>query len=330
MDQLQLTTTRMKKILATLMLGAVAFSSCIKEDDTYKDLLPVQPGQYIQSYVTTQNRVAMQAANAGMRVAVLAAEVAKQHAEGKEDVTLSTAEYNSRTVLSRLFNSAATIEEVTEGYKLTFNKYYQMPDGFYLSGSLVIRTGGADQLTDGAVWNVEMQPDFKLYSYSSYGNTESQINMNGGVTRLSNNGDGSYTIRLTNIAAAVEGIGTTASNWSTEGEGFVMRPRDAGVTLAYSSCAGKVFEVEGAASGTSIYTNIYGTGPISMEYRVTDALYVGQQIVSGTQECGFTSLYDYDTSAYPAPDVRYVYTFDEANSKYSFKIYYNGYTYPKE
>lgn len=320
----------MKKILTTLMLGAVAFSSCIKEDDTYKDLLPVQPGQYIQSYVTTQDRVAMQAANAGMRVAVLAAEVAKQHAEGKDDVTLSSAEYNSRTVLSRLFNTGTKIEEVAEGYKLTFDKNYQMSDGFYLAGSLVIETGGAAQLADGAVWNVVMQPDFKLFSYSSYNGTESQINMYSGLTRLSDNGDGSYTIRLSSISAAVEGNGTASSDWSTEGEGFVVRPRDEGVTLAYSSCTGKVFEVEGAASGYSIYSNIYGTSPIGMEYRVTDALYVGQQIVSGTQECGFTSSFDYDTSAYPSPDVRYVYSFDEANRKYSFKIYYNGYTYPKE
>ena len=57
----------MNRIFATLTLAALALSSCIKENDSYKDLLPVQPGQYIYSYVTTQDRVAMQAANAGMR-----------------------------------------------------------------------------------------------------------------------------------------------------------------------------------------------------------------------------------------------------------------------
>lgn len=320
----------MKKIFATLMLGAVAFSSCIKEDDTYKDLLPVQPGQYIYSYVMTQDRVAMQAASAGMRVAVLAAEVAKQQAEGKDDVTLSTVQSNGRTVLSRLFNTATKIEEVADGYKLTFDKNYQMPDGFYLSGSLLVQTGGAAQLADGAEWNVVMQPDFKLFSYSSYGGQESQINMYSGVTRLIDNGDGSYAIRLSNITAAVEGNDTATSNWSSEGAGFVVRPRDEGVTLAYSSCTGKVFEVEGSASGYSIYSNVYGTSPLGMEYSVTEGLYIGQQIVSGTQVCRFSSSFDYDTSAYPAPDVRYVYSFDEANRQYSFKIYYNGYTYPKD
>ena len=60
-----------------LTLGALALSSCVKENDSYKDLLPVQPGMNIYNCATTQNRVAMQAANAGMRVAILAAEVAK-------------------------------------------------------------------------------------------------------------------------------------------------------------------------------------------------------------------------------------------------------------
>ena len=75
----------MNRIFATLTLAALALSSCIKENDSYKDLLPVQPGMNIYSYVTTQDRVAMQAANAGMRVAVLAAEVAKQRGNAEEE-----------------------------------------------------------------------------------------------------------------------------------------------------------------------------------------------------------------------------------------------------
>ena len=35
----------MKRIFATLMLAALALSSCVKENDSYKDWLPVQPGQ---------------------------------------------------------------------------------------------------------------------------------------------------------------------------------------------------------------------------------------------------------------------------------------------
>lgn len=314
----------MKRIFATLMLAAVALSSCVKEDDSYKDLLPVQPGQYIYTYVMTQDRVAMQAANAGMRVAVLAAEVAKQREAGDEEVTVKDVKYNSRSVLALLFNSGTTIEEVEEGYKLTFSKGYQMSDGFYLEGSLLVRTNGSAELANGAEWSVEMQSDFKLYSYSSYNGAESQVNMYGGTTTLSDNADGSYTIRVANIAAAVEGSNAGSSNWSTEGDGFVVRPADEGVTLAYSSCQGKVFEVDGAASGQSIYTNMYGTRPMSMSYSVSEGRFVGRRIIDGTQECEFLSSSDYDTSVYPAPDVRVVWTGG------SSRVYYNGYVYPKE
>ena len=320
----------MNRIFATLTLAALALSSCIKENDSYKDLLPVQPGQYIYSYVTTQDRVAMQAANAGMRVAVLAAEVAKQRGnaeEEAEEVTVANVKYNNRSVLSLLFNSGTKIEEVEQGYKLTFNKSYQMPDGFYLEGSLLVETGDKPELADGAVWNVVMQPDFKLYSSSYSG--ETQINMNGGSTRIADNGDGSYTIQISNIAAAIEGSSSGASDWSSM-TGFTVRPSDDEVTLAYSSCVGKAFEVNGSASGYSIYSNMYGSSPLQMSYSVTDGLYIGTQIVSGTQECEFSSPFDYDTSAYPAPDVRYVYSFDEASRRYSFRIYYNGYVYPKD
>lgn len=320
----------MNRIFATLTLAALALSSCIKENDSYKDLLPVQPGMNIYSYVTTQDRVAMQAANAGMRVAVLAAEVAEQRQnaeEGAEEVTVANVKYNNRSVLSLLFNSGTKIEEVEQGYKLTFNKSYQMPDGFYLEGSLLVETGDKPELADGAVWNVVMQSDFKLYSSSYSG--ETQINMNGGSTRIADNGDGSYTIQISNIAAAIEGSRSGASDWSSM-TGFTVRPSDDEVTLAYSSCVGKAFEVNGSASGYSIYSNMYGSSPLQMSYSVTDGLYIGMQIVSGTQECEFSSPFDYDTSVYPAPDVRYVYSFDEASRRYSFRIYYNGYVYPKD
>lgn len=321
----------MNRIFATLTLAALALSSCIKENDSYKDLLPVQPGQYIYSYVTTQDRVAMQAANAGMRVAILAAEVAEQRRnaeEGAEEITVENVKNsNGQSILGLLFNSVTKIEEVETGYKLTFNKNYQMPDGFYLEGSLLIETGGKPELADGAVWNVVMQPDFKLYSSSYSG--ETQINMNGGSTRIEANGDGSYTIQISNIAASIEGSSSGSSDWSSM-TGFTIRPADEEVTLAYSSCVGQPFEVNGSASGYSIYKNMYSSSPLQMSYSVTDGLYIGTQIVSGTQECEFSSPFDYDTSAYPAPDVRYVYSFDEASRRYSFKIYYNGYVYPKD
>lgn len=237
-----------------LTLGALALSSCVKENDSYKDLLPVQPGMNIYNCAATQNRVAMQAANAGMRVAILAAEVAKQRAAGDEEVTVETVKSSNNVLIYKtLFNSSTTIETVEEGYMLTFNKNYPMPDYFYLEGSLLIRTNGASELTEGAVWNVEMQDDFKLYSYSSYGGSESQVNMEGGTTTITASAGGSCTIRIANIAASIENGKSGASNWSGS---FVVRPADESVTLAYSSCKGKTFDVEGSAAGASLYANI--------------------------------------------------------------------------
>lgn len=314
----------MKRIFATLMLAALALSSCVKENDSYKDWLPVQPGQYIYTYVMTQDRVAMQAANAGIRVAMMAAEVAKQRAAGDDEVTIGTVKYNGRPLLSALFNSGTKIEETDDGYMLTFSKDYLMPDGFHLEGSLLVRTGGAAELANGAEWSVEMQPDFKLYSDSAYGSVQSQVNMYGGTTTLTDNQDGSYTIRLSGIAAEVDGSHIGSSNWSTSDEGFVLRPEDEKVTLAYSSCHGETFRINGSASGLSIYANMSGSRPLSMSYTVTDGLFVGLRIIGGTQECEFTSTSDYDTAGYPAPDVRVEWTNGQS------RIFYNGNVYPKE
>lgn len=314
----------MKRIFATLMLAALALSSCVKENDSYKDWLPVQPGQYIYTYVMTQDRVAMQAANAGMRVAVMAAEVAKQRAAGEDEVTIGTVKYNNQLLLSALFNSGTKIEETDDGYMLTFSKDYLMPDGFHLEGSLLVRTGGAAELANGAEWSVEMQSDFKLYSDSAYGSVQSQVNMYGGTTTLTDNQDGSYTIRLSGITAEVDGSDVGSSYWSTSDEGFVLRPEDEKVTLAYSSCHGETFRINGSASGLSIYANMSGSRPLSMSYTVTDGLFVGLRIIGGTQECEFTSTSDYDTAGYPAPDVRVEWTNGQS------RIFYNGNVYPKE
>ena len=308
-----------------LTLGALALSSCVKENDSYKDLLPVQPGMNIYNCAATQNRVAMQAANAGMRVAILAAEVAKQQAEAGEDaaeITLENVKTSDGRVLSLLFNSTTQIEEVADGYELTFKKDSKMPDDFYWEGSLLIETGGAPQLTSGAVWSVQIQPDFKLYEYSYNG--EAQINLEGGTTSIVANQDGSCTIQFSHIALSVEESESGASDWSSTSTGFVIRPADENVTLAYSSCKGKVFEVSGAASGASLYANIYGTEPLNLSYSVSEGQYVGLQIVNGTEEAAFTSPLDYDTATYPASDVRCVW----GNGQY--RIYYNGYVYPKE
>ena len=113
----------MNKIFSSIVLAAFALSSCIKEDDSYKELLPLRPGMNIYSMTMTQSAVAMQPANAGIRLAMLLAEAAKQYPDEKlEDVDLTELkiEGNSNSVLSLLFTAGTKIERLPDGdYKIT-------------------------------------------------------------------------------------------------------------------------------------------------------------------------------------------------------------------
>lgn len=145
----------MNKLFATIVLAAFALSGCIKEDDSYKELLPLQPGMNIYNMTMTQNAVAMQPANAGIRLALLLAEAAKQYPETElkdVDLTKLKIEGNSNSVISLLFTAGAKIERQDDGsYEITYNEDYQQPDGFYLKGSVLVRTNGAEQLKDAQV-----------------------------------------------------------------------------------------------------------------------------------------------------------------------------------
>lgn len=54
----------MKKVLFVAAVAmSLVFSGCMKEDDTYKKLKPVQPGLNIYTGAMNQNIVSMQQAN---------------------------------------------------------------------------------------------------------------------------------------------------------------------------------------------------------------------------------------------------------------------------
>ena len=58
----------MNKLFATIALAALAFTSCIKENNTWKEMRPVQPGMYIYEMTTNQDKLAMRPANAALRL----------------------------------------------------------------------------------------------------------------------------------------------------------------------------------------------------------------------------------------------------------------------
>ena len=318
----------MNKLFATIVLAAFALSGCIKEDDSYKELLPLRPGMNIYSMTVTQNAVAMQPANAGIRLAMLLAEAEKQKDSGTElkDVDLTKLEIevgNKRyAVLNLLFTAGTKIERQENGdYKITYNGDYQQYDGFFLKGSMLVKTGGVEQLKDthgSQVWQVEIEEGLTLSARSDIG-TSTVVNMEGGSTTLYNEGL-SYTVSLSGISASFE-KSSVSSSW--RGDFSLSSPN---ADLVYSECRGKDFKVRGDAGGYSMYTGIDSSN-LSMSYYLSSgSVYRSGQIIEGTQECSFES-FNYDTAAYPSPDVKYVWS-NDGNKLYQ-KIYYNGYVYPK-
>lgn len=318
----------MNKLFATIVLAAFALSGCIKEDDSYKELLPLRPGMNIYSMTVTQNAVAMQPANAGIRLAMLLAEAEKQKDSGTElkDVDLTKLEIevgNKRyAVLNLLFTAGTKIERQENGdYKITYNGDYQQYDGFFLKGSMLVKTGGVEQLKDthgSQVWQVEIEEGLTLSARSDIG-TSTVVNMEDGSTTLYNEGL-SYTVSLSGISASFENS-SVSSSW--RGDFSLSSPN---ADLVYSECRGKDFKVRGDAGGYSMYTGIDSSN-LSMSYYLNSgSVYRSGQIIEGTQECSFES-FNYDPAAYPSPDVKYVWS-NDGNKLYQ-KIYYNGYVYPK-
>lgn len=318
----------MNKLFATIVLAAFALSGCIKEDDSYKELLPLRPGMNIYSMTVTQNAVAMQPANAGIRLAMLLAEAEKQKDSGTElkDVDLTKLEIevgNKRyAVLNLLFTAGTKIERQENGdYKITYNGDYQQYDGFFLKGSMLVKTGGVEQLKDthgSQVWQVEIEEGLTLSARSDIG-TSTVVNMEDGSTTLYNEGL-SYTVSLSGISASFENS-SVSSSW--RGDFSLSSPN---ADLVYSECRGKDFKVSGDAGGYSMYTGIDSSN-LSMSYYLSSgSVYRSGQIIEGTQECSFES-FNYDTAAYPSPDVKYVWS-NDGNKLYQ-KIYYNDYVYPK-
>lgn len=312
----------MNKLFATIALAALAFTSCIKEDSTYKDMLPIQPGRNIYQLTMNQNTIAMCPANAAIRLAILLAEADKQ------GLDLATAELDkikvgNALVQNNLFDSPTKIERQGDDYLITYSFDENVPDGLYMKGSVLVKTGGAKLLNQAqynSPWEVEMK-DLKVIAYSR--GTKQMFHLTSGRTTLYYEEGGLYMIDVQAFQANIDNV-EASSNWNGN---FNLRAEDS--SLAYSLCSGKDFKVEGEASGPTVYSSEM-TKSVGMSYELEDGVFRGTQIISGTQVCGFTSYFEYDTAAYPASTVTYEWTYDSTANRIYQKIYYNGYVYPKD
>ena len=188
----------MNKLIATIALAALAFTSCIKENDTWKEMLPVQPGMYIYQLATDQDKLAMRPANAALRLAMLLAEADKQ---GEDVLSADLKEIvvkkgdASIKVWETLFGAHTKLERQGEDYLITYSDEAQLPDRFFMAGSVLVKTNGTkvlNQSSYSAPWTVEMQ-DLKVFAYTNTG-LRSAFNFDGGETTLYFDGADSYII----------------------------------------------------------------------------------------------------------------------------------------
>lgn len=304
----------MKKIIATMALAALALTGCIKgSDGVSEEYRRVQGGIMIYNSVTAMQNVAMQPANAGIRLAILLAEAEKQIAASETPDAPITADYlkNLTEDLRRderhqaagvLFGDLTTIEKTSDGWKINYGGSQQQADGFILSGSLQVITGDADQLMDAtgeaSAWKVMMLEGFGVSSYSSYGSTTADFVMGtsdlqnpmANTTLLYYNGGGSYSILLAGIQAWFKGSEQFKSNWSSA---LTLTPGSDNGSLAISDTESdsgdeiKDFKVSGTASGDSFYATASELGSLRFSYRLTDGQYRRRIIKSSSISSGY-------------------------------------------
>lgn len=302
----------MKKVLFVAAVAmSLVFSGCMKEDDTYKKLKPVQPGLNIYTGAMNQNIVSMQQADFGMRLAMLVAEADKQQ-KTIDEVTVGS----SSTLLKRQLMGNAKVESTTDGYKITFDSDYADIDSYVRKGVLLVNTNDAPLLsgaTESKPWIVTFEDKLTM-GYS--GGDMQAITLTGGSTTLYFVGSASaYGIGL---AAQQSYVGKTedlTSNWNGK---FTVKPEN--VNFTYTDCAGKKFMVNGTASGRTFntYDNVSAT---TMSFRMTDGeYYSSSRLYGGKVEA---SLGDgYNPSLYPAKDVIVEFSVDGTRLRQT--ITYNG------
>lgn len=321
----------MKKILGALLLSALAFTGCLdNKNDAYEKMQRVAPGVAIYNYSRQQNGIAMQPANAGVRLAVLLAEAEKQE---RSDLT-KVVDEKGNSVMQALFTKSVKIEgnaednALAEGdYRITFNSGEQMYDGFYLKGSLIVHTGGVQlvETTPQAPWRVTPEESFQaiLVSTGSFGREEQVIDFTEGNTSICSNGDGSYVISLGAIRTNIHKV-ERYSDW-----GGTCRFRPEANSIAYSECKDKNFTVTMEFGGATIYafaSTVTTTGT-RMTYKLSDGKYMfGAKAFTGTVVATLPSTGDYDASYYVSPEVRITWTYNQSGNSFSGIVEYDGYT----
>lgn len=305
-----------KTVLLLAAAVASAFTSCVSDDDSYKELQPVLPGINIYQSTWTQLRIAMAPADAAIRAAMLFAEADVQGKTDFHEVTL-----NGIPVFNRLFDGTWEITREEYGYRIESHAETVGASGLAFSGALRITTGGVALLADtddAHAWAVTPEEDFQLILRSTTG--EEPIRFTGGAIRIWHSGAENYVIDLQSIAAQVVRAERPGCNWSGS---FTLEVPEQ--SLAFSKCTGNEFELEGSAAGPSCLT-FDGKSATQLGCQLTDCLFGNSAtgIYGGTALCRLTGSGDYPTDYYPATDVTVDWVLAVDGKTLTQQITYNG------
>ena len=265
----------MKKVLFVAAVAmSLVFSGCMKEDDTYKKLKPVQPGLNIYTGAMNQNIVSKQQKTI-------------------DEVTVGS----SNTLLKRQLLGNAKVETTANGYKITFDADYADLDTYVRKGTLLINTNETALLkdaTESKPWTVTFEDKLTM-GYS--GGDMQAITLTGGLTKLYFvESSGAYGIGLEAQQSYVGKTEELTSNWNGK---FTVKPEN--VNFTYTDCAGKKFMLNGTATGRTF--NTYdGISATTMSLRMTNGEYYSSSALYGGKI--EASLGDgYNPSLYPSKDV---------------------------
>lgn len=306
----------MRKLYFVLAVLPLALTGCLKSEGYTSKLGPVATGVEIYNYLRTQNDIAVQPADVGIRLAMLLAEAESQN--GMDD--LNSVIVGGVGVKNALFGRATTIEKTANGYKITYLRSHGDNDMYERNGVFYITTNGAAQLTDTEVvgqkkWVVSVSGDAVTLKQGSW---LKPLYISGGSTVLYNAGNGVYRMDLSGIEVWNPDLREIKSRWTG---GFNWKPADA--RLIYSQCIGKESLLSGEAGGETFMT-LNNSTPARMWYRLDNGRrHATGILIGGTEEGGLTSTADYDITKYPSPNVKIVWSYDDT-SGLSYVVTWNG------
>lgn len=307
-------------LIGAVALGAVALTGCLDSTNNgeFEKIEPVRPGLYIYSAASSQNEIAMQPADFALRLSILRAEAVKQGKLADLNTIIVPDAGNVKTLL---FGSTTKITADEAGnYEITYAGGGGMPmyDTYARVGSVRVRTGGvALEATDASTrWSVEMVSE-RMHITGS----RNVILTNTGNTSIYRK-DAGYEIGFSNVVAYIDN--RMMSDWTGA---FVWTPAEVG-DLSFSAQIDKTFGLNGSADGTSFWS-LNNLIPADMSYEVADGKYEpavagNRQIVSGMETCLLTDPEDYNATAYPAPDVKLVWSY--AAKRLMYTVHYNGHS----